>query len=67
MEDAFEIKIVRNMKNLRSRGWSWYKIMKKLNNNDIPTKMNGEKGWSINQVKNVYDYHYGENTPPLIR
>ena len=66
-EDEFEIKIVRNVKNLRSRGWSWYKIMKKLNNNDIPTKMNGEKGWSINQVKNVYDYHYGENTPPLIR
>ena len=66
-EDEFEIKIVRNMKNLRSSGWSWYKIMKKLNNNDIPTKMNGEKGWSINQVKNVYDYHYGENTPPLIR
>ena len=66
-EDEFEIKIVRNMKNLRSRGWSWYKIMKKMNNNDIPTKMNGEKGWSINQVKNVYDYHYGENTPPLIR
>ena len=66
-EDEIEIKIVRNVKNLRSRGWSWYKIMKKLNNNDIPTKMNGEKGWSINQVKNVYDYHYGENTPPLIR
>ena len=66
-EDEFEIKIVRNMKNLRSRGWSWYKIMKKMNNNDIPTKMNGEHGWSINQVKNVYDYHYGENTPPLIR
>ena len=66
-EDEFEMKIVRNMKNLRSRGWSWYKIMKKMNNNDIPTKMNGEKGWSINQVKNVYDYHYGENTPPLIR
>ena len=66
-EDEFEIKIIRNMKNLRSRGWSWYKIMKKMNNNDIPTKMNGEKGWSINQVKNVYDYHYGENTPPLIR
>lgn len=66
-EDEFEIKIIRNVKNLRSRGWSWYKIMKKLNNNDIPTKMNGEKGWSINQVKNVYDYHYGENTPPLIR
>ena len=66
-EDEFEIKIVRNMKNLRSRGWSWYKIMKKMNNNDIPTKMNGEHGWIINQVKNVYDYHYGENTPPLIR
>ena len=27
-EDEFEIKIVRNVKNLRSRGWSLYKIMK---------------------------------------
>ena len=66
-EDEFEIKIVRNMKNLRSRGWSWYKIMKQMNFRDIPTKMNGEHGWSINQVKNVYDYHYGELAPPLIR
>lgn len=65
-EDEFEIKIVRNIKNLRSRGWSWYKIMKKLNETDIPTKNNGANGWSINQVKNVFNYHYGTHTPPLI-
>ncbi len=65
-EDEFEIKIVRNIKNLRSRGWSWYKIMKRLNENDIPTKNNGANGWSINQVKNVFNYHYGTHTPPLI-
>ena len=66
-EDEYEMKNVRQIKNLRSRGWSWYKIMKKMNNNVIPTMMNGEHGWSINQVKNVYDYHYGELAPPLIR
>ena len=37
-EDEYEMKIVRNMKNLRSRGWTWYKIMMKLNTNNIPTK-----------------------------
>jgi len=67
-EDEFEMKIVRNMKNLRSRGWTWYKIMMKLNNNDIPTKENGETGWSINQVKKVYNYHYeNEGQLALIR
>jgi len=59
--DEFELKIVRNMKNQRSRGWSWYKIMKNLNSNEIPTKQNGAKGWSINQVKKAFTYHYGED------
>ena len=40
--------------------------MKKLNKSDIPTKNNGANGWSINQVKNVFKYHYGSHTPPLI-
>ena len=66
-EDDFEIKVVRNMKNLKSRGWSWYKIMKKLNEDGTETKTNSEKGWSINQVKNAYDYHYGTTRPSLIR
>ena len=60
-EDEFEIKIVRNMKNQRSRGWSWYKIMKNLNAKDIPTKQNGENGWTINQVKKAFVYHYGQS------
>ena len=65
-EDEFEMKIVRNMKNLRSRGWTWYKIMKRLNENEIPTKEHGENGWSINQLKKVYDYHYNSDTPALL-
>ncbi len=65
-EDSFEMKIVRNIKNWRSRGWSWYKCMKKLNENDIPTK-NRAKGWTINTVKRTIDYHYGERQVELVR
>ena len=65
-EDGFEMKIVRNIKNLRSRGWSWYKIMKNLNKNDIPTKEHGLKGWTINQIKNVYKYHYESDIKPVL-
>jgi len=60
-QDDFEISVVRNMKNQRSRGWSWYKIMKSLNANEIPTKMNGKNGWTINQVKKAFTYHYNKN------
>jgi|TARA_B100001964_G_C14254704_1_gene611738 site-specific DNA recombinase len=65
-EDEYEMKIIRNMKNQRSRGWSWYKIMKKLNENSIPTKENGKKGWTINQVKKVYKYHYDYSEKPML-
>lgn len=65
-EDSYEMKIVRNMKNLRSRKWSWYKIMKRLNENEIPTKEHGDNGWSINQVKNVFNYHYNSDTQALL-
>jgi len=60
-QDDYEISIVRNMKNQRSRGWSWYKIMKKLNKDETPTKMNGKNGWTINQVKKAFTYHYDKN------
>jgi len=67
-EDKFEIKKVRNMKNQRSRGWSWYKIMNKLNTDGTPTKQNGENGWSINQVKKAFSYHYGQvKAVPIIK
>ena len=32
--------------------------MMKLNTNNIPTKENGKNGWTINQIQNVYKYHY---------
>tara|TARA_R100001377_G_scaffold16063_1_gene8151 strand:- start:1981 stop:2715 length:735 start_codon:yes stop_codon:yes gene_type:complete len=57
-EDVFEMKIVRNMKNLNSRGWGFQKIATKMNRLDIPTKQHGEKGWSYNQVKRAIDFHY---------
>jgi DNA invertase Pin-like site-specific DNA recombinase len=65
-EDEFEMKIVRNVKNLRSRGWSWYKICKNLNENGIPTKENGDSGWNINQVRRVIQFHYENKNGPLL-
>ena len=59
--DEYEIGIVRNIKNQRSRGWTWYKIMKQLNKKEIPTKMNGANGWTINQVKKAFIYHYSQS------
>ena len=58
--DEFEMKIVRNMKNLKSRGHSLYGIAKKLNENKIDTKERGANGWTTQQVKNVLTYHYGK-------
>ncbi len=65
-KDDFEYNVVKNIKNWRSRGWSWYKCMKKLNENDIPTKMNTGRGWTINQVKQTFKYHYEGQKPQLI-
>ena len=59
-EDEFEMKIVRNMKNLKSRGHSFYSIAKKLNENSIDTKERGNNGWTTQQVKNTLNYHYGK-------
>tara|TARA_R110002110_G_scaffold322116_1_gene534484 strand:+ start:66 stop:794 length:729 start_codon:yes stop_codon:yes gene_type:complete len=56
--DEFEMKIVRNMKNLKSRGWSNYKIAKKMNENEIPTKTNSEKGWVGETIKRTLEFHY---------
>ena len=54
------MKIVRNIKNLKSRGHTFYKIAKRLNEYGIDTKERGENGWTQQQVKNVYQYHYGD-------
>jgi len=66
-EDSFEIKIVRQIKNLRTRGWSWYKIKKQLNELEIPTKQNGKGGWGETQLIRTYEYHYGSDKPVLVR
>jgi len=66
-EDSFEMDVVRNLKNWKSRGWTWYKCMKTLNQRDIPTKKRTGNGWSINQVKQVYKFHYEGETPVLVR
>jgi len=58
-EHEWEMKVVRNMKNLKSRGHSLYGIAKKLNENDIDTKERGSNGWTTQQVKNTLKYHYG--------
>jgi site-specific DNA recombinase len=60
-EDEFEMKIVRNMKNLKTRGWSYYKIAMNLNDNDIPTKTRSKKGWAGEQVKRTINYHYNNS------
>jgi len=59
-EDGEEMKIVKNIKNLRTRGHSWYRIAKRLNEHGIDTKEKGANGWGIQQVKNVWTYHYGD-------
>ena len=59
-EDEFEMKIVRNIKNLKTRGHTFYRIAKRLNEYGIDTKERGKNGWTQQQVKNVYDYHYGK-------
>ena len=49
------------MKNLKSRGWSYYKIAMNLNDNDIPTKTRSDKGWAGEQVKRTLNYHYNNS------
>jgi site-specific DNA recombinase len=65
-EDEYEMKNVRQIKNLRSRGWSWYKITKHLNENDIQTKEGGKKGWHIPQVQRAYNFHYNNDSKPSL-
>ena len=48
-EDEFEMKIVRNMKNLKSRGHSFYSIAKKLNENSIKAAVAESSKKNINK------------------
>ena len=52
-----EMQTVRRMRNLRSRGHSLYKIMKRLNSEGVPTKRGS--AWSVNQIQRALRYHYG--------
>ena len=47
---------IRRIKNFRSRGWSWYKIAKKFNEEGVKTQKGGK--WYNFGVKNDYGYYY---------
>ena len=57
VKDDEEVRQIRRIKNFRSRGWSWYKIAKKFNEEGVKTKNGGK--WYNFGVKNVYGYYYG--------
>ena len=54
--DNEEMKVVRNIKNLMSRGYTKYAIAKRLNEKGIPSKEGGK--WQQNTISRVIDYHY---------
>ena len=66
-EDGYEMKVIRNIKNQRTRGWSWYKIKNQMNQRGIPTKQDGKNCWSETQLIRVFNYHYGSTKPVLVK
>ena len=54
--DKKEMKNVSRIKNLHSRGWSWYKIGKVFNEEGIRTK--NDKDWKTQSIINTYKFHY---------
>jgi len=58
VKDAAEIERVRWIKNMKSRGHTFYKISQMLNKDNIPTKEGGK--WQHNIIQRVMKYHYGE-------
>ena len=51
-----EIKNIRWIKNMKSRGHTLYKIAKRLNEMGVATKEGGK--WQQNTIKRVMEYHY---------
>ena len=50
-----EFKVIKRVKNLRTRGYSWSKISDRLNNERIPTKSHGV--WNMGTVYNMMKPH----------
>ncbi len=57
VKDDEEIRNIRRIKNFRSRGHSFYRIAKKFESENIPTKKGGK--WYSKSIKNIYGYYYG--------
>ena len=57
VEDETEMKIVRWIKNMKSRGHSYYSVAKKLNEKGTTTKEGGK--WQYNTIDRVMKFHYG--------
>ena len=57
IKDEKEMKIVRWIKNMKSRGHSYYSVAKKLNERGTATKEGGR--WQSNTINRVMKFHYG--------
>jgi len=55
LKNIDELKVVRRVKNLRSRGWSWRKISLKLNEDGVRSKEG--KIWYDGSLYNVMKFH----------
>ena len=51
VKNTEEFKVIKRIKNLRSRGYSWNKISIRLNKDNIPTKSHGK--WNMGTVYNM--------------
>lgn len=56
IENKEEKRIIRRVKNFRSRGWSWRKISNRLNDEGIKSKE--DKIWYDGSLYNMMKYHY---------
>ena len=55
IDNVSELKVVRYMKTLRSKGYSYFRISDRLNEKDIKTKTKGK--WYGMSVSNVLSYY----------
>lgn len=53
VRNEYEFSIIRRVKNLRTRGYSWNKIANRLNKDNVPTKNNGV--WNMGTLYNMFN------------
>ena len=53
VRNEYEFSVIRRVKNLRTRGYSWNKIANRLNKDNIPTKNSGI--WNMGTLYNMFN------------